>query len=472
MKEANPTLTRDDILENLITTTTPLDNQTPGVWNPQAGYGLANALAALSAVQSLGVESIVPGNNATINNVPGFLTVTFNQPINIATLTAANLLVIGPNGATVTVGAPIGIDSPTDPSIVEFPISIVAAPGQTGNGVYRDAIIGPGITSESGAKLSSPYADQFNIHDLNGPRVALTTFFGRIVTLAFNEPLNPATVTPANIFVFRDGGASNPVLGPNAILVSDLPGATFFYNPTNFTVTINLSGVPQSALPTDHYGLVVTNAVTDLLNNPLNGAFNGVFPSGTTPEAIGGSVFFQDLGLVNLQAPIISALTLSPTSDTGLAGDNNTADNTPSVVGQVTAKFPGTVSGLLVYAEFNGINHQPGVGVPIGGLRTSAVGTVRPRVRLGHYDVCRPRRTSLGHFIINYPPGVALLAGRVEPGPGRGRRALRYPAAAAWPSPRSRTPRSGSTPPIRSSVRPRPWRTGQPRSSMARTSTA
>ncbi len=301
--------------------------------------------------------------------------------------------------------APIVIDKLTDPSIVEFPISIVAAPGQTGNGVYRDAIMGAGITSEGGAKLSSPYADQFNIQDLNGPRVALTTYFGRIVTLAFNEPLNPATVTPANIFVVRAGGVGNPLLGPNAILVSDLPGATFFYNPINFTVTINLTGVPQSSLPTDHYGLVVTNAVTDLLNNPLNGAFSGVFPSGTTPEGLGGSVFFQDLGLVNLQAPIISALTLSPTSDTGVSGDNNTADNTPSVVGQVTAKFPGTVSGLLVYAEFNGINHT-GVGVPIGGLDLGLGQSGRGF--LGHYDV-QAVTNSLGQFVINYPPGVAPL---------------------------------------------------------------
>ena len=193
----------------MITTTTPLDGQTAGVWNPQAGYGLVNALAALSAVQKLAVSSIIPGNNATVTSVPTFLTVTFNQPINISTISAANLLVIGANGAAVTVGAPIGIDSPTDPSVVEFPISIVAAPGQSGNGVYKDAIIGAGITAETGEKLSSPYADQFNVEDLNGPRVSLTTYFGRIVTLAFNEALNPATVTPNNIVLIRGNGSPN-----------------------------------------------------------------------------------------------------------------------------------------------------------------------------------------------------------------------------------------------------------------------
>jgi large repetitive protein len=398
MKESNPTLTRNEIVTNLITTTSSLDGIPAGTWSPQAGYGLVNALAALSAVQTLQVTSIVPGGNSTVTTVPKFITVTFNQSININTISAANLLVIGANGASVTVGAPIGVDSPTTPSVVEFPISIVAAPGQSGNGVYKDAIIGPGITAVSGEKLSASVADQFNIEDVNGPRVLLTTYFGRIVTIQFNQALNPNTVNQSNIFVFRTNG------GPNiGTMVSDLPGAKFTYNPVNFTVTIDLTGVAQSSLPTDHYGLVVQNTVTDVLNNPLNGAFNNVFPSGTTPEAAGGSTFFQDLGVVNLQAPIISAIGLAANSDSGIAGDNNTNDTTPSVTGQVTAKFPGTVSGLLVFAEFNGISH-PGV-LPGGldlGLGTGGRGFV------GHFDV-QTTTNALGQFTINYPAGVTPL---------------------------------------------------------------
>ena len=197
---------------------------------------------------------------------------------------------------------------------------------------------------------------------------------------------------------------------PNSIFVSDLPGATFTYNPTNFTVTLNLTNVPQSSLPTDYYTLVVSNAVTDLLNNPLNGSFDGVFPSGTNPEGLGGSVFIQPLGLVNLQAPIISAVGLAANSDTGIAGDNNTNDTTPSISGQVTATFPGTVSGLLVYAEFNGISHTQ-YGVLPGGLDLG-VGS-GGRGFTGHFDV-QTTTNSLGQFTINYPAALAAL-GEVLP---------------------------------------------------------
>ena len=405
MKESNSSLTRNNILQDLELTTSPLDGQTPGVWNVQAGYGLANAQAAIAAAQVLKVVSIVPGNNATITSVPTFLTVTFNQPVNIATLSAANLLVIGANGSTVTVGAPIGVDSPTDPSVVVFPISIIAAPGRNANGIYKDAIIGPGITSESGVKLTSPIADQFNLQDTNGPRVASTKYLGRVVTIQFNQALNPATVNASNIFVFRDGGVNNPILGAGSIAVSELPGATFSYNPATFTATIDMTGVPQSSLPTDHYGIFVSNLVTDVLNNPLNGAFSGLFPSGTTPEAAGGSFFFQDLGVINLKAPIITTLTLAPGSDSGIVGDNNTKVTTPSVVGQVTASFPGAIAGLLVYAEFNGINHNA-LGVATGGLDLG-VGS-GGRGYLGHFDV-QTTTNAQGQFVINYPPGVTPL---------------------------------------------------------------
>ena len=81
----------------------------------------------------------------------------------------------------------------------------------------------------------------------------------------------------------------------------------------------------------------------------------------TNPEAPGGSSFVQDLGVVQLQPPLITYLALAPASDSGITGDNNTNITTPSLVGQVTALFPGTVAGLLVYAQFNGITHS---GVP------------------------------------------------------------------------------------------------------------
>ena len=403
MKQANPTLTRDQILGNLVATATPLNGQAKGNWSPQAGYGLANALAALSYVATLKVVSIVPGGNSLVPNVPAYLDVTFNQAVQIGTLSAANLLVAGPNGATVVVGTPVGVDNPFLPSVVRFPITIVPNGLASANGIYKDALVGAGITSAKGQPLSATYFDQFNLEQLQGPKVIGTNFFGRIVTIAFSEGLNPATANGQNIFLFRNGGVFNPNLGPAAVVVSQLPGATFSYNPINFTVTLDLTNVSQSSLPTDHYGLVVRSFVYDGVNNPLNGTFNGVFPSGTNPAAPGGSTFFQDLGVVAIKAPIISALTLAPASDSGVQGDSNTNITSPSLIGQVAALFPGTVSNLLVYAEFNGIPHQ---GVAPGGLDLNV--DTNGRGLNGHFDV-QTTTDAFGRFTIKYPAGFAPL---------------------------------------------------------------
>jgi hypothetical protein len=402
MKQSNPTLTRNQILANLDSTTTSLNGIPAGTWSPQAGYGLVNALAALSAVQSLSVLSIVPGSNQTVSSIPNYLTVTFNQSVDIRTLSAANLGIIGANGASVAVGQPVGVDSATFPSIVRFPITITPAAGVTGNGIYQDAVYGSFVTSQNGQHLNTPYFDRFNLQDIQGPRVTATSFVGRVVNITFNEPLNASTVTPNNIFLFRNGGVNNANLGPNAIVVSQLPGAKFSYNAATMTVTLDLTAVPQSSLPTDHYGLVVRTSVTDGVNNPLNGQFNGIFPSGTNPPTAAGSTFFQDLGVVTLQAPIITSLSLAPASDSGILGDNNTNVTRPSLVGQVTAKFPGAVGGLLVYAEFNGIAHQ---GVPNGGLDLTVGASGRGFN--GHYDV-QTTTDAQGRFTILYPPGLNI----------------------------------------------------------------
>ena len=396
MKQSVPTLTKSEILNDLFTTAIPLNGQAKGVWNPQAGYGLASATAALAAAQVLRVASITPGGGQTITSAPTSILVQFTQPVNLSTVKSSNLTVTGPNGAIVTVGQPIGVDSATFPTLVRFPITITPRPGVIANGVYTDTFVPGSIVSQAGQPLVGTVVDKFTIQETQGPRIAKTTYVGRIVTITFDEAANPATVTPANIYLSRSGG----------IKVSQLPGATFSYNQSTLTVTIDLTNVAQSSLPTDDYKLTVTTGVTSVVGNPLNGAFNGVFPSGTNPAAATGSAFVQDLGLVQVPAPIVTYLVLNPATDSGIKGDSNTNVNqNTSVVGQITAKFPGALAGVLVYAEFNGIAHP---GVPTGGLDL-AVGA-NGRGFVGHFDV-QTVTNSLGQFTINLPAGVTLPDG-------------------------------------------------------------
>ena len=403
MKQANPTLSNAEILNALQSSATPLNGTAQGVWNAQGGFGFVNASAAIAAAQTLKVLSLTPGGGSTVGSAPSVITVVFSQPVNLATVASTNLVVTGPNGATVTVGAPVGVDSATFPTTVSFPIAITPAAGFTANGAYTEKFVAGKIVSETGTALTGSTTSTFNIQVQSGPKVTNTTFFGRVVTIQFNEALDPATVNAGNIYVFRDNGVNAPNFNPNAIIVSNLPGATFTYNATTFTVTIDLSGVAQSSLPTDHYGVFAYNLVHDTLGNPLNGNFTGTFPTGTTPPTATGSNFFQDLGVVTLKAPIVTSLSLATVSDSGIVGDNNTNNTRPSIVGQVTAGFPATVSDVSIVAEFNGIVHT---GVAVGGLDLGVGANGRGFV--GHFDV-QTTTNALGQFTINYPAGVSPL---------------------------------------------------------------
>ncbi len=403
MKQLNPTATNSQILSALTSTASPLDGSAKGTWNRQGGFGLANAVAALQAVSTLQVNSISPGSAQTITSIPYGITVNFSKPVDIRTLSASSLQVAGPNGATVTVMPPVGIDSSTFPTQVRFSILINAAPGKIANGIYITRVAGGTIKGQDGTTLQTTFTDTFNLQQTVAPTVARTNFLGRVVSLTFATSVNPASVTPNNVYLFRAGGVNNPLFNPNDVLVSRLPGAVFSYNPSTWTVTIDLSNVAQSQLPTDQYALVASSAITDQVGNPLNGAFNGVFPSGIFPSASNGTNFVQSLGVVNLPAPVISALVLAPNSDSGVQGDSDTNVSTPSFVGQVTALFPNTNVGLQVYAQFNGISHP---GVAAGGLNLGIGANGRGVV--GEYDVVTTTDAN-GRFVINYPAGISPL---------------------------------------------------------------
>ena len=402
IKEANPTITNSQILAALDSTATPLNGSAKGVWNAQGGFGLANAAAAIATASTIAVNSISPGSAQAINQIPYSITVTFSKPVNIQTLSAGSLQVAGPNGATVTVGAPVGVDSSTFPTQVQFPILINAAPGRIANGVYTTRVAGGTIKGQDGTTLQNTFTDTFNLQQTVAPTVARTTFNGRIVTLTFATSVNPASVTPNSVYLFRAGGVNNPLFNPADQIVSNLPGAVFTYNPSTWTATIDLTNVSQANLPTDQYALVAMATITDQIGNPLNGAFSGVFPSGVFPSG-NGSNFVQNLGVVNLPAPVISTLVLAPGSDSGIPGDNDTNDATPSFVGQVTALFPNTNAGLQVYAQFNGISH-PGLAQGALNIGVGANG----RGAGGQVDVAATTDAN-GRFVINYPAGIAPL---------------------------------------------------------------
>ena len=401
LKQVNPAITNQKILSSLITSTTPLNGAAKGVWNAQGGFGLADATLALAAAQVLAVVSVSPGAGQVLTQVPTTITVTFSQPVNINTV-ANSLVVIGPTGVTVNVGAPIGVNSATFPTVVTFPISFTRTPGAIANGVFTVSVRPGSIVAQDGTTLTTPFTTTFNLQQLVAPTVVQTAYNGRFVAIRFSEAIDPTTLNLANLYLFRANGVNNALFNAGDVIVTNFAGVVLTYDPTTFTALINLTAVPQSQLLTDQYALVATAGITDSVGNPLNGAFNGVFPSGVLPSG-SGSNFIQSLGVITLQAPLVSSLALAAATDTGVQGDSDTSISRPSFIGQITAIFPNTNANLLVYVQFNGINH---VGLAPGGLNLG-VG-VNGRGVVGQYDAV-VTTDAFGRFVVNYPAGFASL---------------------------------------------------------------
>ncbi len=382
MLQKVPGLTPAQIRQGLIDSAEPMNGAPPGydVW---AGYGLINAISAINAVDLLRVVSTIPANGSTVTVTPSAITVTFNKPVNFSTVLGAAAPVLTftsePVGVKVIVGAPIAVDNPTDPTIIQWPFSFSKPAGTLANGAYTFSIQSPAtgapVQSEDGKDLVPSGPIKFTLADITAPVVTKTSITGRQVAITFSKAIDPSTATLSNIFVIRQGTAATwPPTAANLssyINLNSDPRTTISYNTTTNTVTLNYSALPQTELPSDNYAIVVLSptakgatGVTDIVGNPLDGNFTGTFPSGANGEP---ADFIQNLGFEQLQAPVITTFVLTPTAtnDTGIIGDQNTSVTEPNFVGQVYSTFPGTVANLSVYIEFGGI-HDGDITLGIG----------------------------------------------------------------------------------------------------------
>jgi hypothetical protein len=348
-------------------------NGTPkGVWDATAGFGNINAVNAINAVDVLRVASTNPANGSTVTVTPGTITVNFNKPVNFSTVLAdpnvSDILTFVATPApdiSVKLGTPIAVDNPTFPTVIQFPFSFNKPVGTLANGTYSFTVQSPPspfgpITSKDGKDLVASGLITFNLADVTSPQVASTSTFARFVTITFTEAIDPATITLGNIYVSKDGTFLNSF--PGAKISSKLNSAG------QTVVTLDYSALPQTAMGNGDYKIVVNGTVTDLVGNELDGLFNGSFPSGS---GMPGTAFIQDLGVLTVQAPVITAFTMTPGTDSGIPGDQNTNNPRPTFVGQVFNSFPGAISGLDVYVEFTGLhpalNGIPDLGVGSGG---------------------------------------------------------------------------------------------------------
>jgi large repetitive protein len=404
MRQLAPGTSSANIKAAMASSAIPLNGSAKGVWNVQGGLGLPQAPAALSLIDRLRVVAETPATGGATTSAPPFLVVTFSRAINPATLQPSDLVFTGvPAGVTVSVGQPmISLAAPT---VVVFPLTFTETAGVKANGVYSYKLADGSITSADGRTLAA-FAGTFNVQDTIAPRITNTTFNGRIITIQFSEPMQPSQLNAANVELVRTGGIGIPFNNPANVIVTSDPRTIYNYDSVTHRLTINLSSLPQTALPSDHYALVVVDSVTDLVGNRLDGEFSGKFPSGNGTE---GGIFVQDLGVQQLFAPQITSVALDqgsaarPTSDSGIANDQNTNVQRPTFVGTVSAAFPASAAGVQVVVEFQALHNgvfDLGLGAP-----NSNDPLLRPRGFTGPFDVITTTDAN-GNFTFTAPQNL------------------------------------------------------------------
>ncbi len=367
MLQKNPGLTPAQVKTSLIASAQPLNGSAAGTWNAQGGYGFVNAVKAVTSIAPLNVVTTTPSVASTVGATPTQIDVTFNKPVVFSTVTAADLTFtsLPPGVASVVVGTPIALDNPTDPTMVRFPITVVLKAGQTSNGTF-DYTVGGSIQAQDGNALTPFTTGSFTINDVNPPHVIGVKLNGRVVSIQFDKALAP-TISTQTVFVALTDAQGNIITN-----LDNYPGFKQSYDSTTNTVNLDYSALPQADLPTGYYKIVVLGGdqlpngtfqpgITDLSGNKLDGTFYGVFPSGFNPAISGTTIqtdrnFDDFLGLETVSAPVITSLQLTPATDTGIQGDENTNINHPIFVGQVTNSFPGTISGVTIQAQFSGLH--------------------------------------------------------------------------------------------------------------------
>ena len=186
------------------------------------------------------------------------------------------------------------------------------------------------------------------------PHVIGTTVNGRVVTVQFRQADAPATINPTRVFVALTDAQGNILSEPQQRPAVQAHRTTRRRTPS----TLDYSGARPDAssrrATTRSSSAAATSGPTGRSSrasptssgNKLDGKFNGVFPRATTRRSRAPATPFTDrnfvefLGFQTLTAPVVTSLQLTPATDTGIQGDENTNVNRPVFVGQVADELP------------------------------------------------------------------------------------------------------------------------------------
>lgn len=215
------------------------------------------------------VNSTLPNNATTGVPTNRKISATFSEEMNVSSLTPPNFkLTTGLNGATSVSGA-----------VTYYGRTVVFTPTQAlaANTAYT-ATITTAATDLAGNPLQAAESWSFTTGastDVSAPEVNATVptsgatgvAIGSTINVVFNEPMDPTTVTTANMLVTGPGSA--PVVGT---IVFDPTTNTAIFTRINHLTTpvISHGSTPVSNLePNTTYNVTLTTSVKDMAGNAL-----------------------------------------------------------------------------------------------------------------------------------------------------------------------------------------------------------
>ena len=235
-----------------------------GVPNESSNSAEATATPVAGDTTPPTVTAVSPANDAINVAVGTSVTVTFSEPVDLLTVTSGSFILS--NLSTTVVVAPDGLSAtltPLAPLTVETVYSVTVTSAVTD-------VAGNPLDQDAGTIGLQPFISSFTSLDVTPPTIigvapvdlATDIPVTTAVTVAFSEPVNPASLSAAT-FAVSDG---SPVAGSIAVAADGLSAT--------FTPTANLEyGVL--------YTVTITTGITDLAGNPLTAGLVSGFT--TTP---------------------------------------------------------------------------------------------------------------------------------------------------------------------------------------------
>jgi len=212
------------------------------------------------------VNSTTPTHNSVTVDPNSAITVTFNEPIDPATITTNTFIVADVTGAAVT-GSVTYEESSKTATLRHGGLSPLTA---------YTATVTTGVKDLAGNAMGASYAWQFTTGEAPDitPSTVLATFpalnagavvMNTAVAVTFSEAIDPATINAQTFILMKDGATQ--VAG----------SATYFGTTALFRPTGNL-------LPGASYTAIITVGVKDLAGNALAEDFTWGFTTGSESD--------------------------------------------------------------------------------------------------------------------------------------------------------------------------------------------